>query len=111
MKESIIIRKPEQLVRMLENRIITKDDLISFNAMGRRMDLKVIKFSPKADAIRIHLGTKISISEKKYKEIIEMDYLLICVYIFSDFIINIAIFTDHFWFRREKMQIISLIFI
>ncbi|KKN45546.1 hypothetical protein LCGC14_0681990 [marine sediment metagenome] len=71
--ESIIIRKSEQLVRMLENRILTKDDLISFNAMGRRMDLKVIGFSPKTDAVRIHLGTKISISEKKYKELIEIE--------------------------------------
>ena len=73
LKESVIIRKSEQLVKMLENRVITKGDILSFNAMGSRIDFIVIDFSPKADAVRIHLDTKISISEKTHKELEELE--------------------------------------
>ncbi|KKK99483.1 hypothetical protein LCGC14_2632300, partial [marine sediment metagenome] len=72
-EESVIIRKSEQLVRMLENRVITKGDILSFNAMGRRIDFIVVDYSPKADAVRIHLDTKITISEKTHKELIELE--------------------------------------
>ncbi|KKN20779.1 hypothetical protein LCGC14_0932100 [marine sediment metagenome] len=73
LEESVIIRRSEQLVRMLENRVITKGDILSFNAMGRRIDFIVIDYSPKADAVRIHLDTKISISEKTHKELEELE--------------------------------------
>jgi len=72
-KESVVLRRSEQLVRMLENRVITKGDILSFNAMGRKLDFKVYDFSPKADAVRINLNTKITISEKTHKEIIESE--------------------------------------
>jgi len=72
-EESVIIRKSEQLVRMLENRVITKGDILSFNAMGRRIDFIVVDYSPKADAVRIHLETKITISEKTHKELEELE--------------------------------------
>ena len=73
LEESVIIRRSDQLVRMLENRVITKGDILSFNAMGRRIDFIVIDYSPKADAVRIHLETKISISEKTHKELEELE--------------------------------------
>jgi transitional endoplasmic reticulum ATPase len=58
---------------MLENRVITKGDILSFNAMGRRIDFIVVDFSPKAPAVRIHLETKITISEKTHKELEELE--------------------------------------
>ncbi|MHA2008485.1 MAG: CDC48 family AAA ATPase [Promethearchaeota archaeon] len=72
-EESVIIRDPTRLVRMLENRVITKEDILSFNAMGRRIDFIVVDYSPRADAVRIHLETKITISEKSHKELIELE--------------------------------------
>ena len=73
LEESVIIRRSEQLVKMLENRVITKGDILSFNAMGRRIDFIVIDYSPKSDAVRIHLDTKITISEKSHKELEELE--------------------------------------
>ncbi|MFX1314271.1 MAG: CDC48 family AAA ATPase [Promethearchaeota archaeon] len=71
--ESIILRTPQQITQMLENRVITKGDILSFNAMGRRIDLVIIDYYPKADAVRIHLDTKITISEKSHKELEELE--------------------------------------
>ena len=73
LEESVILRRSEQLVRMLENRVITKGDILSFNAMGRRIDFIVVDFAPKAAAVRIHLDTKITISEKTKKELEELE--------------------------------------
>ncbi|MFX0035533.1 MAG: CDC48 family AAA ATPase [Candidatus Hermodarchaeota archaeon] len=73
LQESVILRRSDQLVRMLENRVITKGDILSFNAMGRRIDFIVIDYFPKADAVRIHLDTKITISEKTHKELEELE--------------------------------------
>ena len=72
-EESVILRRSEQLVRMLENRVITKGDILSFNTMGRRIDFIVVDFAPKAAAVRIHLETKITISEKTHKELEELE--------------------------------------
>ena len=72
-EESVIIRDPNRLVRMLENRVITKGDILSFNAMGRRIDFIVVDYAPRADAVRIHLETKITISEKSHKELEELE--------------------------------------
>ncbi|MFW9825092.1 MAG: AAA family ATPase [Candidatus Thorarchaeota archaeon] len=72
-EESVIIRRSEQLVRMLENRVITEGDIISFNAMGRKIDFIVTDFSPKADAVRIHLSTEIRIAEKTHKELLQLE--------------------------------------
>ncbi|TKJ25140.1 MAG: hypothetical protein CEE42_08240 [Promethearchaeota archaeon Loki_b31] len=72
-EESVIIRDPNRLVRMLENRLITKGDILSFNAMGRRIDFIVVDYAPLADAVRVHLETKITISEKTYKELEELE--------------------------------------
>jgi transitional endoplasmic reticulum ATPase len=72
-EESIILRTPQQLTQILENRVVTRGDILSFNAMGRRIDLVVIDYHPKADAVRIDLDTKITMSEKSSKELEELD--------------------------------------
>jgi transitional endoplasmic reticulum ATPase len=73
LEESIILRTPQQITQILENRVITKGDILSFNAMGRRIDFVVIDYYPKTEAVRIHLGTKITISEKTHKELEELE--------------------------------------
>ncbi len=73
LEESIILRTPQQITQILENRVVTKGDIISFNAMGRRIDFVVIEYYPKAEAVRIHLDTKITISEKTHKEFEELE--------------------------------------
>jgi len=67
-KEIVIIKNPGYLVQMIENRVITKGDILSFNAKGKRIDFVIVDYSPKADAVRVHLGTRIIISEKIYQE-------------------------------------------
>ena len=73
LEETVIIRNSQQLARKLENRVITKGDILSFYAMGRRVDLVVVEYNPKAEAVRIHLDTKVILSEKSHKEIIELE--------------------------------------
>ncbi|MFX1590389.1 MAG: CDC48 family AAA ATPase [Promethearchaeota archaeon] len=73
LEESVIVRTPQQLARQLENRVLTKGDILSFYSMGRRIDLIVIDYSPQAEAVRIHLDTKIILSEKSHKQITEME--------------------------------------
>ena len=74
LEESVVVRTPQQLARQLENRVLTKGDILSFYSMGRRVDLIVIDYSPQAEAVRIHLETKIILSEKSHKEITEMEH-------------------------------------
>ena len=73
LKEAVILRNSQQLARKLENRVITKNDILSFYAYGRRIDLVVIDYHPKSEAVRIHLDTKVILSEKSHKEIIEIE--------------------------------------
>jgi transitional endoplasmic reticulum ATPase len=73
LKEAIILKNSQQLARKLENRVITKDDILSFYAYGRRIDLVVVDYSPKSDAVRIHLDTRIVFSEKSHRELIELE--------------------------------------
>jgi transitional endoplasmic reticulum ATPase len=73
LEEAVILRNSQQLANKLENRVITKNDILSFYAYGRRVDLIVVRFSPKADAVRIHLDTEVILSEKSHKELIELE--------------------------------------
>jgi transitional endoplasmic reticulum ATPase len=73
LKEAIILKNSQQLARKLENRVITKDDILSFYAYGRRIDLVVVDYSPKSDSVRIHLDTRIVFSEKSHRELIELE--------------------------------------
>ncbi|MHA1804191.1 MAG: CDC48 family AAA ATPase [Promethearchaeota archaeon] len=73
LEEAVILRNSQQLARKLENRVITKEDILSFYAMGRRVDLVVVDYTPRADAVRIHIDTKIILSEKSHKELKELE--------------------------------------
>jgi len=73
LEEAVILRNSQQLASKLENRIITKNDILSFYAYGRRVDLIVVNFSPKAPAVRIHLDTQIILSEKSHKELVQLE--------------------------------------
>jgi len=74
LKEAIFTRKSQQLTRILENRVVTKGDILSFYASAnKRVDLVVIDYIPRTEAVRIHLDTKIIISEKSHREIIESE--------------------------------------
>jgi len=73
LEEAIILRNSQQLARKLENRVITKGDILSFHALNRRVDLIVVDYFPKTDAVRIHLDTKIILSEKTHKELTSLE--------------------------------------
>jgi len=68
-----VVISPRQLNRLLENRVITKDDVISFWNYRKKYDLIIVDFEPKAIAVRIHLGTKIKLSEKTHRELVERE--------------------------------------
>ncbi|TFG07690.1 MAG: AAA family ATPase [Promethearchaeota archaeon] len=59
------IRDSSQLARKLEKRVITKGDCLSFYAMGRRVDLVVLDYMPKAEAVIISLDTEIKFKDEK----------------------------------------------
>ncbi len=73
LEETVIVRNTQQLAQKLENRVITKDDILSFYAMGRRVDLIVVDYFPKVEAVRILANTKIYLSEKSHREIKELE--------------------------------------
>jgi len=73
LEEAVILRNSQQLAKKLENRIVTKNDILSFYAYGRRVDLIVVNYSPKSPAVRIHVDTKILLSEKSHKELVEIE--------------------------------------
>ena len=64
LEQSILIRDSQQLARKLEKRVVTKGDNLSFYAMGRRIDLVVLDYSPKTYAVKINLDTRINFTEK-----------------------------------------------
>jgi transitional endoplasmic reticulum ATPase len=70
--ESVVI-SPKRLNSLLENRVVTKDDILSFYSYNKKFDFVVIDFLPKTDAVRIHSDTEIKFSEKTHKEIIERE--------------------------------------
>lgn len=71
--EAIMLRDSQQLVRKLENRVVTKEDIVSFYSYGKRVDLIVVDFSPPTDAVKITLDTKINVSERTHKEIKKLE--------------------------------------
>ena len=73
LEEAVILRNSQQLARKLENRVVTRGDILSFYSFNRRVDLIVVDYSPKSAAVRIHFGTKIILSEKTHKELTELE--------------------------------------
>ncbi|MHA1521308.1 MAG: CDC48 family AAA ATPase [Promethearchaeota archaeon] len=52
------------LATILENRVVMKNDMVSFDTMGGSIHLVVKSFSPNARAVQINRGTEISIDSK-----------------------------------------------
>ncbi|MFW9829848.1 MAG: AAA family ATPase, partial [Candidatus Thorarchaeota archaeon] len=71
LNHSLIPRDPQALARKLEKRVVTLNDCLSFYAMGHRIDLFVIDYYPKTEAVKINLDTKISFTEKP-KEVVKV---------------------------------------
>ena len=70
---SFLIRDTQQLAIKLEKRIITRGDSLSFYAMGRRVDLVIVDYTPKSDAVRITLDTKIELTDKKVEDFLDTE--------------------------------------
>jgi len=64
LNSSLVPRDPQALARKLENRVITMGDNLSFYAMAHRIDLAVIDYIPKAEAVIINLDTKIFFTDQ-----------------------------------------------
>ena len=72
--DSLILRNTQQLSRRLENRVVTKGDILSFYTYGKRIDLVVLDYKPQSEAVRINLATKFELTDhvqvqKEYKKI------------------------------------------
>jgi len=73
LNEAFLIRDTQQLAIKLEKRIITKGDSLSFYAMGRRIDLVIVDYTPKSDAVRITLDTKIKLTDQKVEDFLTQE--------------------------------------
>ncbi len=71
LNDTLIPRDPQTLTRKLENRVFTKGDNLSFYAMAHRIDLIVVDYSPKLEAVKISLNTNIDFSEKSLTQSVE----------------------------------------
>ncbi|MHA1334661.1 MAG: CDC48 family AAA ATPase [Promethearchaeota archaeon] len=67
LNESFILRNTQQLARRLQNRVVTQGDVLSFYTYARRIDLMVVDFDPKAEAVKISLTTKFELTDKIQK--------------------------------------------
>ncbi|MBD3253460.1 MAG: AAA family ATPase [Candidatus Lokiarchaeota archaeon] len=67
-EQSFLIRDPHLLVRKLEKRVVTKEDILSFYAMGHRIDLVIIDYTPDAKVVMIDLNTMIKFVDKDYRK-------------------------------------------
>jgi transitional endoplasmic reticulum ATPase len=73
LKQVVLAKDAQQLSTTLENRVVTKNDIISFYNWSGRVDLIVVDFFPRVDAVQIHVDTEIIMSEKSHKELIEIE--------------------------------------
>ena len=64
-----IVGGESYLKQFLENRVVTRGDLIEINLMGRKIGLIIVAAQPHAEAVIISYETKIEISEKPTREI------------------------------------------
>jgi len=62
--KQFILKNPQALAKKLENRIFTKNDIISFNSLQGKIDLMVLSHKPNVKAVNIKLNTKIYFSNK-----------------------------------------------
>ncbi len=67
-EELRIIGGERYLPRILEGRVVSKGDVIELNIMGRKVDLIVTSFLPRADVVIIQRNTEMSVSEQPAPE-------------------------------------------
>ncbi|MEM3852179.1 MAG: CDC48 family AAA ATPase [Methanomassiliicoccales archaeon] len=58
----------EYLSQVLEERAVTKGDVIEINIMGRKVELVILSYQPPAEAVIVDRETEIKLSEKPVKE-------------------------------------------
>ncbi len=58
----------EYLSQVLEERAVTKGDVVEINIMGRKVDLVILSFQPPAEAVIVDRESEIKLSEKPVKE-------------------------------------------
>ncbi len=64
----LVVRNEQYFSQLLENRVVTQGDIVSFMFMGSRIELVVTNFRPKADAVIITLKTKVQVSREPVPE-------------------------------------------
>lgn len=69
LEQAVILRNTSQLSKLLKNRAITKEDILSFNALGRRIDFIIIDFEPSYEVLVIKEDTEIEVTEETYEEL------------------------------------------
>ena len=58
----------EYLSQVLEERAVTKGDVIEINIMGRKVELVILSYQPPAEAVIVDRETEIRLSDKPVKE-------------------------------------------
>jgi len=61
--KELITFNPKQLNTLLENRVVTVSDILSFSSYNRIDDMRVVDIYPRTDVARIGLNTKLCISD------------------------------------------------
>jgi len=64
----LVVRNEQYFSQLLENRVVTQGDIVSFMIMGNRIEFVVSNFRPKADAVIITLKTKVTMSREPVSE-------------------------------------------
>ena len=57
----------DKIIQKLSYKILRKTDKISFKSYGTRVDLKILDFSPNAEAVKVWPHTEIQVVKKKRK--------------------------------------------
>ncbi len=60
----LVVQNDQYFSQLLENRVVTQGDIVSFMYMGSRIELVVRNFRPKADAVIVTLKTKVQLNYK-----------------------------------------------
>ena len=68
-KRGIILKNPKVLVKKLNNKLVSKGDIFTFQAGSERIDLIVINHTPETEVVRMHTNTAIYCQEKAYNGI------------------------------------------
>src|SRR5271157_2402982 len=64
----LVVRNEQYFSQLLENRVVTQGDIVSFMIMGQRIEFVVSNYRPKADAVVITIKTKVSVSREPVSE-------------------------------------------